>query len=447
MNVVASLRSSFGQRLIAPGHTLVAGFAPLRERDLRLYLGGQSISLVGTWLQATAQSWVVWELARSGTALALASILSQVPLLLLGPLAGVWADHVDRRRLLIATQLGAMLLAFALAALIQAQLVRVWHVYALSLLLGIDTALGAPAERALVADLTGQDRVREAVALNQIIFQVGRILGPALAGIVLATLGAAPAFWLNGLSFLAAVASLLAIRPHQTLAPPSQGTVAALGEGLRFVGRAPRVQDLFVLGMLITVLAIPVMTLLPVVAARVLRGGPEVLGALTAASAVGSLAGLVAVLPAIRSISRVGILLAGAVAWVGGWFAVFALSASLPLSVASMVLMGLGGSVAVATGGGLLQVLAPPDMRARLQGLYATATYGLQPLGVLLLGFGADRVGATPAILADGCLVALGALLLLSGRPGLRTWSLPSDEGAERMSSLPSQRGAAVSNG
>ncbi|HET7090812.1 MAG TPA: MFS transporter, partial [Anaerolineae bacterium] len=181
-------------------------FSPLRIRNFRIYLGGQAISLVGTWLQMTAQGIVVYELSQgAATPLGIVGMLSTLPILILSPWTGVWADRLDRRRLLIGTQVGAMLLAFSLAVLTQTGLIQLWHVYVLASLLGIFSAIDFPAQQAFIGDLSGMTEVRKAVNLNGITLQASRMLGPALAGYMIGALGAASAFWLNGLSFMAVI--------------------------------------------------------------------------------------------------------------------------------------------------------------------------------------------------------------------------------------------------
>ena len=411
-------------RALRRAQLLLDSLGPLQTPQVRIYLGGQTVSLVGTWLQATAQAWVIWELSHSTTALAIASLLGLGPSLLIGPLAGVWADRLDRRRLLIVVQLVAAATACSLALLAQTRMLQLWQVDVLILVLGVDATLGGPAERALLTDLVGAERAREAVALNQVIFQLSRILGPVLAGIIVVGLGPAVAFWLNGLSFLAVAGSLLVIHPRQVLAPAGSSSARALGEALRFIAATPPVLELFVLGFLLTFLALPVMTVLPAVVDRVLHGGPGTLGVLTAASAAGALAGAVVLLPFVRSLSRPGIIVGAAVIWTGIWFVVFSQSAWLPLSILCMLLIGLAGPSVMALATGVLQVVAPLDMRARIQSLFSTITYGAQPVGVLLLGFSADRIGASTGILACGGLIALGAVLVLLARPDLRRWTV-----------------------
>src|SRR5258706_2543785 len=210
-------------------------FSPLRNRNLRYYMSGQAISLIGTWLQMTAQGWVVWEISHSTVALGVAAMLGSLPILIFGPWAGVWADRLDRRKLLIGTQAVAMLLAFVLALLTQLQVVQLWHVYVLSTLLGIVTALDMPSQQAFIGDMTGMGEVRRAVVLNAMIVQVSRTLGPALAGFIIGAVGAASAFWLNGVSFLFVIGTLLVVRSSQVRKVGKADPLREFWEGLRFI--------------------------------------------------------------------------------------------------------------------------------------------------------------------------------------------------------------------
>src|SRR2546427_967893 len=187
----------------------VASFLPLRNRNLRVYLGGQAISLIGTWMQVTAQAWVVWSLSHSTAALGVVAMLGTLPILLLGPWTGVWADTLDRRRLLIVSQTSAMVLAITLALLVQTGVIQVWHVYVLATLLGIVTALDMPTQQAFIGDLSGMEQLRQAVVINNMLFQVSRMIGPALAGVVVARLGAAGAILPDRARFLPVLAPLV----------------------------------------------------------------------------------------------------------------------------------------------------------------------------------------------------------------------------------------------
>src|SRR6266851_9222194 len=239
----------------ASWRTLRDNFSPLRYPNFRLYFSGQAISLIGTFLQVTAQAWVVWQLTHSEAALGIVGMLNALPLLLFSLYAGVWVDRLDRRKLLIATQAASMLLAFVLAVLTQTGLVQIWHIYVLSFLLGTVNALDLPAQQAFLGDLAGMAEVRKAVNLNVTLVQMSRILGPALAGSLVARIGVAPAFWLNGLSFLAVIASLIIVRAAQQQARPraNTGQFKQIVEGVGYLRGDPRMVDLFLLAILQTV--------------------------------------------------------------------------------------------------------------------------------------------------------------------------------------------------
>ncbi len=236
-------------------------FSPLRNLNLRYYLSGQAVSLIGTWLQMTAQGWVVWEISHSTVALGITGMLGTLPILLFGPWAGVLADRLDRRKVLVGTQTVAMLLAFALAVLTQLHLVQLWHVYVLSAVLGIVTALDFPSQQAFIGDMAGMGEVRRAVVLNAMIVQVSRTLGPALAGFIIGALGAASAFWLNGVSFLVVIGSLLMVRSSQVRKFGKADPLREFWEGLRFIGSQARLVDLILFVVVQTFLGLTILNI------------------------------------------------------------------------------------------------------------------------------------------------------------------------------------------
>jgi len=404
--------------------TLLESFSPLRVRDFRVYLGGQAISLVGTWLQVTAQGWAVWVISRSTSALGIAAMLSTLPILLLGRWTGVWADRLDRRRLLIATATGAMALAFVLASLVQTNRIQLWHLYLLSALLGIVTAIDLPAQQAFLGDLSGMGQVRRAVNLNTMIVQVSRMVGPAMAGFVIASLGTATAFWLNGLSFVAVIASLLAVRSNQVQTARSDGSAGGFGEGLRFVAGQPRIQDLMIFVVLITFLVFPVLNILPAFATGVLRGDAQTLGILLASSGAGALTGTLFVVPIAQTIRRTGAVVGTAVVWMGVWAIIFSTTTWLPLSVVSMFFVSLGAPAVFTMVNGLLQFLAPPEMRARLLSLLLMVSFGLQPFASLLIGYSAELLSTPVAIEINGVLLLTSAGAMFALRSKLLRWEV-----------------------
>lgn len=400
------------------------GFSPLKMRNFRIYLSGQVVSLVGTWLQVTAQGWVVWELSHSEAALGIVSMLATLPLLLLGPWAGVLADRTDRRRLLIFTQTGAMVLAFVLALLTGLQVIRLWHVYVLALSLGIMTSLDLPAQQAFLGDLSGMGQVRKAVNMNAMALQVSRIIGPALAGFIVARLGAPLAFGLNGISFLAVIVSLLLVRSHQVRSPNRASALNQLRDGLRYVGSQPHLQDLILFVVLVTFFALSCINILPAFASDVLGGGADTLGFLLSASGAGALVGTIFIVPTIQSSRRFGLALSAAVIWIGVWFLVFSFTQQLPLSMLALFLGNLGAPAVIATSLGMAQFMAPIEMRARLISLLTMVSFGMQPLASLLIGFSAETLGTALAIRLNGLFLVVVMLLVTLLRKGLRGWQL-----------------------
>ncbi len=399
-------------------------FSPLKLLNFRIYLGGQAVSLIGTWLQMTAQAWVVWDISHSELELGKVTMLGSLPILLLGPWTGVWADRLDRRKVLIGTQIGAMLLAFALAFLVQTHTVQLWHIYILSTLLGVVTALDMPAQQAFIGDLSGMAQVRNAVNLNAMILQVSRMLGPAFAGAILSALGAATAFWLNGLSFLAVIASLIAVRSHQVRKISDAHPIAEFVDGLRYVNKMPRLQDLILFMALITFLGFPVMNILPAVATNVLHGGADTLGLLLASSGAGALISTIIIVPLAQSWRRTGMTLGFAVFWMGLGYIAFSSTTVPILAMAALFMVALAAPVVMTMGLGLTQLLAPNHMRARLLSVFLMVSFGMQPFANLLIGYTAETLTPPLAIRLNGLLLLAGTVLMLALRPGLREWEV-----------------------
>ncbi len=405
--------------------TLRDSFTPLRLPNLRIYLIGQAISLLGTWMQVTAQGWLVWELSHSEVALGIVSMLGSLPLLLFGLWAGVWADRLDRRKVLIGTQAAAMVLAFILAVLVWTNSVQLWQVYVLSFLLGCVTALDFPAQQAFLGDLSGMTSVRKAIVLNAMIFQIGRMIGPALAGFVVGAIGAAAAFFLNGISFIAVIISLIIVRSHQVRLPGGGDQVRAVLDGLNFIRREQRVQELILFATLVTFFGISLLSFFPALAADVLQGDAQTLGILLASSGAGAFVGATIVAPLAQTAHRIGRVLGLAVIWVGAWWIAVSLSRSVPLSMLCIFLVSLAMPTIMTTVNGLLQVMAPPKMRGRLLSAYIIVSFGIQPLAALFIGFWASRLGIAAAIAIDGIAIIVGAIVIMMLRPALRSWVAP----------------------
>jgi MFS family permease len=267
--------------------------------------------------------------------------------------------------------------------------------------------------------------VRKAIVLNAMIFQVGRMVGPALAGFVVGAIGAAMAFFLNGISFIAVIISLLIVRSHQVRLPGGGNQLRAVLDGLRFIKSEQRIQELILFATLVTFFGISLLSFFPALAADVLHGDAQTLGILLASSGAGAFIGATIVAPLAQTARRIGRVLALAVIWVGGWWIAVSFSRSLPLTMLCIFLVSIAMPTIMTTVNGLLQVLAPPKMRGRLLSAYILVSFGIQPIAALIIGFFASRLGIANAILIDGIAIIIGALAMLTFRPALRSWVAP----------------------
>ena len=429
--------------------TLRGSFSPLRFPNFRIYLGGQAVSLIGTWLQVTAQAWLVWTLTGSEAASGIVAMLSALPFLLFGPWAGVIAERTDRRKLLIGTQISAMILAFVLAFLVQTRtvqiwhvfpiwtqpvneinwgiqvsIVQIWHVYILSFLLGVVNTLDVPTQQTFLGDLSGTGEILKAVNLNAMILQVSRMIGPAIAGLVIARIGIAPAFWVNGLSFIAVVASLVALTSTQVRGEPKPAQpLRDLTEALRYLKTQPRIQDLFIFSTVTVLLILSIiLSQLPAVADKLLGGNAETLGILQAASGAGALIAVLFIMPIFQSLRRSGVALGVVTVWMGIWLLVFSVARSVPLSAMALFFGSMGAPTVIASSLGLVQFMTPNEMRARVLSLFTMISFGLQTFAVLIVGLVAQRLGVAAAIEINGLLLISAAVIMLTFRTQLRRW-------------------------
>ncbi len=402
-------------------------FSPLEVRNLRIYLGGQAVSLLGTWMQVTAQSWVVWKLSHSTAVLGLVAMLSMLPFLLFAPWAGAWADRLDRRRFLIGSQAAAMVLALILAVLVQTGVVEVWHVAVLALLLGIVNTFDLTVQQAFVLDLTDKEYLRKTVVINFGLVQLGRTAGPALAGWVISAFGVAIAFWLNGLSFIAVIATLYLIRSQQVRRESSGKPLVEFREGLRFILGQPRLLDLVTIMFIITFFAIATLQLLPAFATDVLHGQADTLGVLQGASGAGALIGALFIAPMALRVRRIGLMVTLAACFIGACYIVFSRTTILPLSMLSLFFAGIGANILLTTIMGVVQLQVPASMRGRANSVMMMVAFGFQPIASLVLGTFASVVGTPLTVTVAGIFMVSGATCFLLFRPALRSWTLPSE--------------------
>ncbi|HET6258967.1 MFS transporter [Pseudonocardia sp.] len=397
------------ERAIAPLDALRRQtFASLSNRNYRRYLTGQSISLVGTWMQTIAQSWLVLQLTGSGTALGLVVALQTLPTLVLGPYGGVIADRMDKRRLMIGLQSVMGVLALALGLLTITGAVQLWQVYVLAFVLGLNNCFENPARQSFVLEMVGSDDLRNAVSLNSVLVNVARAVGPAVAGLVIATGGIGLCFLINAASFVAVVTSLL--RLDVSALSPSNPTPRAPGqlrEGLTYVRRTPRLAIPLLMMALVGCLAYEFQVVLPVVASQTFAGDARTYGFLTAAMGAGAVVG--GLYMAARGRTGMWSLVVGAAAF---GLALLATALSPTLGVA-LVGMGLVGAASVAfqsAGNSTLQLAAAPHMRGRVMALWAVAFLGSTPIGGPIAGLVSQHFGgrAGLALGAVACIVAAG---------------------------------------
>jgi MFS family permease len=396
-------------------------FRTLASRNYRLFFTGQSISLIGTWIQRVAMSWLVYHLTSSEFLLGLVSFLGLIPVFVLSPFAGVLADRVHRLHLLIATQTLAMLQAILLAVLVLTGLVRIGHVMALAAFLGVINAFDTPIRQAFTAEMIEKkEDLGNAIALNSAMFNSARLLGPTIAGLLIAVFGEGYCFLLNGISFLAVIAALLRMRipPAMHHAQP-QKLLKGLKEGFFYsFGFAPIRSVLFLL-MAVSIMGTPYIVLMPVFAKDILHGGSATLGFLMGAAGGGALCGAVylAQRKTVAGLERVIPLMTGlfSLGLIG-----FALSRHQWLSLLLLLITGFGLMVQMASSNSILQTIVDDDKRGRVMSFYVMGVMGTTPIGSLLAGTIASRLGTPQTLLIGGFCCLAGALLFMRKLPAIR---------------------------
>ncbi|MFL6188144.1 MAG: MFS transporter [Actinomycetes bacterium] len=384
-------------------------------RNFRLFLFGHLVSSTGTWMQQVGQDWLVLRLTNAALPLGITLALQFSPMLAFGAWAGLVADRVDKRRLLLATQTAMAVLALALGVLTATGAVQLWMVYTLALLLGVCTAFDMPARQSFVSEMVGPDRVVNAVGLNSASFNTARVVGPALAGGLIAAVGIAPAFFLNAVSFLAMIGGLLAMDPdrlHRRAAVErGRGQIRA---GVRYVWATPALRSTILLVAVVGMLGLNYRVALPLLARFAFSGGPGAYGALAAVMAAGSVAGALVVA---RRGRPTPLLLTWSVAAFG--LLSFAAAAAPSILVEALLLFPIGAAslAFVATANSTMQLASEPGMRGRVMSLYGLVLLGSTPPSGLLSGWMAGQFGPRSILLLSGVsCVAAAAVAALAGR-------------------------------
>jgi MFS family permease len=399
-------------------------FAALAVPNYRRYIGGQSISLVGTWMQMAAQSWLVLTITGSSTTLGLIVALQTLPVLLLGPYGGVIADRVDKLRLMIALQIAMGVQALVLGVLTVTGSVRLWEIGVLAALLGLNNAFENPARQSFMLEMVGPDSLRNAVSLNSVLVNVARVIGPAVAGVLIATVGEGVCFLVNAASFVAVVASLTMLdRTALSPSPPSGRKPGQLREGLRYVRQTPELGVPLLMMALAGALAYEFQVTLPVMARQGLHAGATAYGFMTAAMGVGAVVGGLFV----ANRGRIGLPPLVLAASCFGVVLLFAsVAPSLPVEIVALTLAGAASISFMSTGNSTLQLTAAPNMRGRVMSLWFVAFQGSTPIGGPIVGWAMAMAGARAGLGLGGVTCLLVALLGLLALRRMGSGSLRS---------------------
>jgi MFS family permease len=397
-----------------------------RHRNFRLYFGGQSISLIGTWIQQIALGWTTYQLTHSSFLLGLVSFAGQLPLFVATPFAGVLVDRWNRHRTLVITQTSSMLQALALAVVVSTNTLHVWNLVALNLLAGTILAVDYTARQAFIVDMVGSGRdLPNAVALNSFIINGGRVLGPAIAGLLLTIVTPAVCFFINAVSYVPVIAALFAMRVtrHVPAAVPTSA-LKDMAEGVRYAMGFPPIRAVLLLVALISLFGLPYAVLMPIFAAEVLHGGAHTLGWLMTGPGIGALIG------ALYLASRKTILGAGPRVAAGGLIfglglVVVGATHNFLLLMSALFFAGMGMIVHLATSNTVLQTIVDDDKRGRVMSLYTMAFLGMAPFGSILGGALASHIGVQTTLLLGGIVCAGGALLFATKIRVLRPMVLP----------------------
>jgi MFS family permease len=396
-------------------------FRALHNRNFRLFFMGQSISLLGTWMQMTAVAWLVWRLEHNAFLLGLAGFAARIPAFIMAPLAGVLVDRWNRHRLVIITQILAMIQALALAGLMFSGHIAIWQIILLSLVMGFIDALDMPARQSfMIQMLDRREDLTSAIALNSSMVNGSRLLGPVIAGLIIATAGEGFCFLINGLSYIAVIAGLLMMRlPPHLRAVPGQAVFGHLKEGFVYAFGFPPIRALLLLLALVSLTGASYAQLLPVFAQQILHGGPRTQGVLASATGLGALTGA-ALLAMRRSIRGLDVWIAWAPAVFGLGLIGMGLSSSLWLTLAIMPVVGFGMLVLMAATNTILQTIVDDDKRGRVMSFYSMAFMGTIPLGSLLAGLLVQFIGAPLTVISGGLCCIIGAAVFSTKRKNLR---------------------------
>jgi MFS family permease len=396
-------------------------FRSLQYRNYRLFFSGQSISLIGTWMQRIAMPWLVYHMTGSALLLGIVSFAGQIPSFLLSPLAGVLTDRLNRYRVLLVTQILSMIQAFILAWLSLSGAIQIWEIVVLSIILGCINAFDVPSRHSFVIDMVGKkEDLGNAIALNSLMFNGARLIGPSIAGIILASAGEGVCFLLNALSFIFVVASLLMMKlKTREIKRRDSIMLKDLREGLDYTFGFPPIKHLILLLGIVSLMGMSYSVLMPVFAKEILHGDSHTYGFLMGAAGFGALTGAL-FLASRKTVLTLGRIVPGAAILFGTGLIIMSVSRSFILSLVLMVFIGLGMMMQAASSNTILQTITDDDKRGRVMSFYTMAVMGTAPFGSLLAGAMAKVIGTPWTMFSGGIATILGALFFLRKLPELK---------------------------
>lgn len=400
---------------------MITAFRALSQRNYRLFFIGQGISLIGTWMQNIALSWLVYRMTSSVFLLGIVGFAAQIPTFFLAPFTGVLADRWNRHRMIVMTQSLAMVQALVLAILTLTGIIGVWHIIALALLLGTINAFDIPIRQAFVVEMVERHEILgNAIALNSFLFNGARLVGPSIAGVLIGLVGEGMCFLINALSFLLVIFALLAMRikPKKTHTT-RRHILHELKEGYEYARGSAPIRSILMLIALVSLIGTPYTTLMPVFAKDIFHGGPYTLGFLMAASGSGALIGAL-YLASRKTVLGLGRMITVAAGLFGAGLIAFSLSRIFWLSILFLLVIGFGMISQMASSNTVLQTIVEDDKRGRIMSFYAMAFMGTMPFGSFLSGSLASRIGTPNTLLIGGSICILGSIMFARQLPKLR---------------------------
>lgn len=403
----------------SPKSKIPGTFRALRHRNFQLFFAGQFVSLTGTWMQSVAQSWLVYRLTGSVVLLGMIGFASQIPVFFIAPFGGAVADRYNRQKILIFTQSASMITAFVLAILTLTGLIQVWHLFVLAGCFGLANAFDIPTRQAFVPDMVGKEDLLNAIALNSSMFNGARIVGPAIAGILVAAVGEGWCFFGNAVSYIAVITGILLMKITPVIRERKGTTFSNIAEGFSFVARTAPIRGLLLLLGLVSLMGMPYAVLMPIFADKILGGGSETLGLLMGASGTGALIAAL-ILASRKEVFGLGRWVAFASGGLGISLILFSFSTNFWLSLLFLIPVGFSMMTQMSSSNTLIQAMVPDELRGRVMSVYSMMFMGMAPLGALLAGSLAGIFGAPYTVALGGAVCILGSLIFFLRLPALR---------------------------